>query len=46
MGNWFLIHRSEADVRRLCADAGWEDDDVRIETDRTGLTFMATCGAS
>ena len=33
---------SEEDVRRLCTEAGWAGDAIRVEVDRTGLTHMAT----
>lgn len=43
MGDWFLIHRSASDVRALCAEAGFLDRAVAIDTDRTGLALIVKC---
>ncbi|MGE3959630.1 MAG: hypothetical protein AB7H96_23140 [Vicinamibacterales bacterium] len=43
MAEWMLIHRSEAEMRRLCAEAGYPDAHVAIGLERTGLTYIAHC---
>ena len=40
LANWTLIERSDADVRRLCADAGLETP--VIEREATGLALLIT----
>jgi hypothetical protein len=43
MADWFLIHRSAADVRSLCTAAGFPDSAIAIDVDRTGLTLIVKC---
>lgn len=43
MVDWVLIHRSEADLRQLCWDAGFVDDAVSVAPERTGLTLVVRC---
>ncbi|MFN8063223.1 MAG: class I SAM-dependent methyltransferase [Vicinamibacterales bacterium] len=42
MVDWVLIHRSEADVRSLCVEAGYSDAAVSVSRERTGLTLVVT----
>lgn len=46
MADWFLIHRSAEDVLDLCTAAGFKEDSVVIDTDRTGLALIVTCQRS
>jgi hypothetical protein len=39
-GDWFLIERSEADIRVLCEQAGVPWQAVSIERDETGLAML------
>jgi hypothetical protein len=39
-GDWFLIERSEDDVRRLCREALLPDDAVTIRREETGLALL------
>ena len=45
LADWMLIHRSEADLRQLCVEAGFSDAAVTIARERTGLTFVVQCQA-
>ena len=40
MGDWFLIERSDADIRALCDRAGVPAEAVSIERDETGLAML------
>ena len=40
IANWHLIHRSEADIARLVAEAGFDLCGLRIARDATGLTLL------
>jgi extracellular factor (EF) 3-hydroxypalmitic acid methyl ester biosynthesis protein len=40
LAEWRLIERSEGDLRRLLADAGFPPDRIQIERDTTQLTLM------
>lgn len=42
VGDWFLIHRSEGEVRELCREAGFADDAIAVKSDRTGLARIVT----
>jgi extracellular factor (EF) 3-hydroxypalmitic acid methyl ester biosynthesis protein len=44
IADWQLIHRSEADVRRIVEQAGFDLDDLRIQRDGTGLTHLIEIG--
>lgn len=43
LGDWRLIHRTEADLRTLCRQAGFCASSVSIGTDRTGLALIVEC---
>ena len=45
LGDWHLLHRSEADLRRLCASAGFDPGTTTVETDQTGLAYLVRCAA-
>ena len=40
VGEWRLLERTEADVRRLCTRAGIADADVDLVRDTTGLAWL------
>jgi extracellular factor (EF) 3-hydroxypalmitic acid methyl ester biosynthesis protein len=48
VGEWFLIHRSPADLVRLAAAAGFKEEELRVEADATGLNLflIATNGSN
>lgn len=46
LGDWRLIHRSEADLRHLCAQAGFGDAAVSATFERTRLAAIVTCQAA
>ncbi|MEA2571233.1 MAG: extracellular factor 3-hydroxypalmitic acid methyl ester biosynthesis protein [Acidobacteriota bacterium] len=39
-GDWFLIERSEADIRRYCEAAGIPAHEISITREETGLTLL------
>jgi len=43
LADWRLIHRSADDVVRLCVDAGFEAEDVRVSSDPTRLALIVRC---
>ncbi|MGC4081512.1 MAG: hypothetical protein QM736_05185 [Vicinamibacterales bacterium] len=43
MADWLLIHRTEADVRALATGAGFDAQQMTIERERTGLTYIVDC---
>jgi extracellular factor (EF) 3-hydroxypalmitic acid methyl ester biosynthesis protein len=40
VGDWRLLERTEADIRRLCLRAGVADADVDLARDTTGLAWL------
>jgi extracellular factor (EF) 3-hydroxypalmitic acid methyl ester biosynthesis protein len=40
IADWRLIHRSEADIRRIVEAAGFDLHGLRIQRDGTGLTYL------
>jgi extracellular factor (EF) 3-hydroxypalmitic acid methyl ester biosynthesis protein len=42
MANWHLIERSEADILRLCAEAGIHEGRVEVGRDATRLTLLVS----
>jgi hypothetical protein len=46
LADWRLIHRSEADLRRLCRQAGFDEQAVSVAFERTGLAAIVTCQAA
>lgn len=42
LADWKLVYRSEKDIIRLLGDAGFSTSEVKIETDKTGLTLLVT----
>lgn len=42
LADWKLVYRSEKDVLILLTDAGFSNNDINIETDKTGLTSLVT----
>jgi extracellular factor (EF) 3-hydroxypalmitic acid methyl ester biosynthesis protein len=44
MADWRLIHRSEADIKRIVEAAGFDLHDLRIQRDGTGLTHLVAIG--
>lgn len=46
LGDWRLIHRSEAALRQLCADAGFRDTAVSVTFERTRLAAIVSCQAA
>lgn len=40
LGDWFLIERSEADIRRLCREANVPDEAISMRRDETGLALL------
>ncbi len=43
LGEWHLIHRTDEELRGLCRQAGFDEADVSITTDRTGLARIVQC---
>ena len=43
LAEWRLIHRNAAEIRALCAAAGYDPAAIEIGADRTGLTLIMTC---
>jgi extracellular factor (EF) 3-hydroxypalmitic acid methyl ester biosynthesis protein len=39
-GDWFLLERSEDDIRKLCVEAGVPKDAVQTRCDETGLAVL------
>ena len=39
-GDWFLLERSEDDIRKLCVDARVPEDAVQMRRDETGLAVL------
>lgn len=46
LGDWQLIHRSPADVMRLCEAAGFEGEGVTVTREQTGLALVVTAAAA
>jgi hypothetical protein len=44
IADWKLVHRSEADLRRIAEEAGFDPLEVRIKRDWTGLTHLVEIG--
>jgi extracellular factor (EF) 3-hydroxypalmitic acid methyl ester biosynthesis protein len=44
IADWRLIHRSEADIRRIVDAAGFDVHGLRIQRDATGLTYLVEIG--
>lgn len=44
IADWRLIHRSEADIRRIVEAAGFDLHGLRITRDGTGLTYLIEIG--
>jgi extracellular factor (EF) 3-hydroxypalmitic acid methyl ester biosynthesis protein len=38
--NWYLIERSREDVIRLCITAGFSEENINIQEDKTGFTYL------
>jgi hypothetical protein len=45
IADWRLVHRSEADIQRIVAEAGFDPLDLRIRRDGTGLTHLIEIGS-
>ncbi|WP_244646298.1 class I SAM-dependent methyltransferase [Bradyrhizobium campsiandrae] len=45
IADWKLIHRSEADIRDIVTDAGFDPADLSIARDATGLTHLIEISA-
>lgn len=45
IADWRLIHRSEADIRRIVEAAGFDLRDLHIRRDGTGLTHLIEIGS-
>jgi len=46
IADWRLIHRSEADVRRIVEAAGFDLDQLHVGRDETGLTHLIKIGCA
>ena len=46
LADWKLFYRSEEDIIKLLADAGFPTDSIKVEKDATGLTFLVTVKTS
>jgi extracellular factor (EF) 3-hydroxypalmitic acid methyl ester biosynthesis protein len=44
IGDWFLIHRSEADLIRLALAAGFEPEQISVTADPTGVNLFLVAG--
>jgi extracellular factor (EF) 3-hydroxypalmitic acid methyl ester biosynthesis protein len=44
IADWRLIHRSEADIRRIVEAAGFDLHGLRVQSDGTGLTHLIQIG--
>jgi len=42
LADWKLVYRSEKDILRLLTDSGFSASAVKIDTDKTGLTFLVS----
>ncbi len=42
LADWKLVYRSETDILRLLNGSGFSDSEVKIDTDKTGLTLLVT----
>lgn len=40
LGDWFLIERSQEEIRRMCAEAGVPDHAISIRQEETGLALL------
>lgn len=46
LGDWRLIHRSAADLRHLCAQAGFGEAAMSVTFERTRLAAIVSCQAA
>lgn len=46
IADWRLIHRSEADIRRLVETVGFDLDQLHVRRDETGLTYLIEVGCA
>ena len=40
VGDWLLIHRTQADLVRIAVDAGFPESSLRVEADATGVNLF------